>query len=208
MPDKVQGLVRQPPQTYLAECERTGTRIVQQPANCQRNTLGSLNALVDFFAALLVGSLPAFEFQVRQDAEQRIVDLVCRSERKLRQRGELLVLGKLRLELHLLFGQLALFFQALDQLLLGDVALVLAMVGQFPQPNQFGFGRLQPGAREDDDDDGEDEAEREAAPLPGAETQSGISGDARRWEQRHQGKGQRNAAQDAASRRTTASHRL
>ena len=55
------------------------------------------------FAALGVG-LAAFQLQVRHDAHQRIVDLVCRAQRQLRQRRVLFIVGELRFELHLLLG--------------------------------------------------------------------------------------------------------
>ena len=48
---------------------------------------------------------------MRENSEERVVDLVGRAQGQLRQRGEFLVFGKLRLELNLLAVQFALFVE-------------------------------------------------------------------------------------------------
>jgi len=165
MPDEVQRLIGKPAQTHLAERQWTGTRVVQQATDCERNAFCAFDALVDLFATLVVGLAP-LQFQVRKNAEQRIVDLVRSAQSELGQRCEFFVLGELRLKLHLLFCQLALFFQSLHQLLLRHVALVLAMVGQFAQAGQFDLRSFHASPEKDCDEDCEDEPQSESAPLP------------------------------------------
>jgi hypothetical protein len=60
---------------------------------------------------------------VREDAEQRIVDPVGRTQSQLCQSRVLFVLGELRLELELLLIQFAIFVEAAINLFLRLIAL-------------------------------------------------------------------------------------
>ena len=121
-----------------------------------------------------------------------------RAQRKLRQRRVFLVIGELRLELHLLFGQFALFLQAAYQLLLRDIALVFAMVRQLLEPGNLLFRRLDPRPRKHRDHDAENEAEGNAAPDSAARCGSRAIGCARgcHWPTREEWK-QKMHMQDA-----------
>src|SRR5215469_3734707 len=96
-------------QANFTEQQRAWTRIVDKPTQGGRDTLGACDALLNFFAMLGVGGVFEREFQVRQDAEQRVVDLVGGAECELGERGVFFVLGELRAELDLVFVELALF---------------------------------------------------------------------------------------------------
>src|SRR5271165_530915 len=68
---------------------------------------------------------------------------------ELCERGVLLVLGQLGIELQFFFRQLALFLQAAYQLLLREIAFVLALIREFPGFLQFLLRRFQPRARDE-----------------------------------------------------------
>ncbi len=95
-------------------------------------------------ALLFLARVLPFQFEMRQDSQQRVVDLVGRAQGQLSYRCILLEFGELRLELHLLLGQLALFLQTSHQFLLRHIALVLAMLGEFPGARRLALGCLDP----------------------------------------------------------------
>ncbi len=82
------------------------------------------------------------EFEVREDAEQRVVDLVGGSESELREGGVFFVFRELGLELDFVFVELAFFVQAAEEFVLRDVALLFALLYEGPRAFKFaGEGR-------------------------------------------------------------------
>ena len=119
--DKPQRVGDQLPQVNLAQRQRPLAGIVQQTAHGRRNAPCAFDALLNLRAPFAVGVFPV-QLQVRQNPQQRIVDLVGRAQRELCQRSVLFVLGELRLELHLLFAQFALLLELLHQRPLRQIA--------------------------------------------------------------------------------------
>jgi hypothetical protein len=59
--------------------------------------------LVDFLALLGVGGVLEFEFEVRQDAKQRVVNFVRSAKGELGERGVFFVFGELGAEMNFVF---------------------------------------------------------------------------------------------------------
>jgi len=74
------------------------------------------DALLDLMTLALCGRIQ-FEFEMRKDSEQGVVDLVCGAEGELGQRGVLFILREFGLELALFLAQLAFFGEPQKQLL-------------------------------------------------------------------------------------------
>ncbi len=74
----------------LAENQRTRTRIVHQAAQRDRNAPGAFNALLDFTAFIAL-RIVQFEFEMKQNSQQWIIDLVGRAQCQLREGSILLV---------------------------------------------------------------------------------------------------------------------
>ena len=94
----------------------------------------------------IVGALQ-FQFQVRQNTEQRVVDPVCRAQSQLGERGIFFVFGELRLKLEFLLVQLTIFMQPAKEFFLRLVALPLQTLVQFGRffqdfANSFPFPAL------------------------------------------------------------------
>src|SRR5579884_1566082 len=66
-----------------------------------------------------------------QNSEQRVIDLVGRSQCELSQGSVLFVFRELGLELHFFFIQFALFIEPAKEFILGQIAFVLALLEQF-----------------------------------------------------------------------------
>src|ERR1035438_2173447 len=98
-------------QAEIAQYQRTGTRKIYQSAQSGGNPLCAGDALFYFPALLVIARALQFQFQMREDAEQRIVDPVGRTQRQLCQCRVLFILSKLRLELELLLIQFAVFIE-------------------------------------------------------------------------------------------------
>jgi hypothetical protein len=87
--------------------------------------------LLDFEVAFGILLLFQLKFQVRQDAEQRIIDFVRGAEGELRERGILLVFRELRLELDFVFIELTFLVKAPEKFFLGEVAFAFSVFGEF-----------------------------------------------------------------------------
>ena len=79
-----------------------------------------------------------FEFEVRKDAQQRIVDFVSGSEGELREGGVFFVFRELGLELDFVLVEFALFVQAAEEFCLARVALVFALLYERARAFEFG----------------------------------------------------------------------
>jgi len=117
-------------QTDLAQHERAGTSVVHQSVQRGRDSLGARDALLDFLAIIGIGGVFQFEFEVRQDAEQRVVDFVRRTQGELCKCGVLFVFSKLGLELNFVLVEFALFVESAEEFFLRDVAFLLTLLRQ------------------------------------------------------------------------------
>src|SRR5579883_2739148 len=124
------GIGDQPEKADPAEDEGAGARVVHQPMEGGGDALGAGDALFDFLAGVGVGGVFQLELEVREDAEQGIVDLVGGAEGELGEGGVLFVLGELGVELDFFLVEFLLFVEAAEQFGLGQIALALAFAGE------------------------------------------------------------------------------
>src|SRR5690348_4497484 len=101
MLEEVHGLADKAVEVHLIYKKWTGTRIVEQTANGGGDSLRAFDAAVDLRATFFVDRVLQFHLEVRHDAEQRIVNLVCGTQSQLRKRRVLFVIAELCLELNL-----------------------------------------------------------------------------------------------------------
>ncbi len=83
--EKAERIGDQAMQADLAEHERSGAGVVHQAVQGGGNALGAGNALLDFLALLGIFGHFQFKFEMGEDAEQRIVDLVGGAQGQLGQ---------------------------------------------------------------------------------------------------------------------------